>query len=286
MSATFVELERVTRVAPLGVRFWDRPTARPLWEGLQLRAVDSGRRAFPNRSGVFVALDLPGLRTAEQGAGDEAYWASPPDLQGLTLELVDELGRFHDVRFDVTVPLRGVFDEDCGFATSPPAAAPPSVPLFSLPSRAVPAGMAAVRAELTDADTGEPAAWAVLEVTAPGVDTARGIADRRGRVLVLVPYPEPPWHGTSPPPGTTPLTTQTWPVDLAVRYSPASASPPLPGPDDPDPPDLCAVLTQLPALLAAGASPADAVDTADLAFGRELVLNEEERRTLLVTPAT
>jgi hypothetical protein len=286
VSATFVELERVSRVAPVGVRFWDRPTARAVWEGLRLTNVESDRRAVPNHSGVFVAYDLPGMRDAEQGAGDEAYWASPPDLQELTFELVDELGRFHDVRFDLTAPFRGVFDEDCGFSASPPAAAPPSVPLFSLPSRVVPAGTAAVRAELTDADTGDPAAWAVLEVTAPEVATARGIADRRGRVLVLLPYPEPPWHGTSPPPGTTPLTAQTWPVELSVRYSPASASPPLPGVDDPEPPDLCAVLTQLHAMLAAGASPAVAVDSADLVFGRELVLNEEERRTLLVTPAT
>ena len=29
----------------------------------------------------------------------------------------------------------------------------------------------------------------------------RGVADPRGSVIVLFPYPEPPWHGSSPPPG-------------------------------------------------------------------------------------
>jgi hypothetical protein len=285
MRATFVELERTTRVAPFGVRLWDRPTARTVWDGLRLTNVESRRPARPNRAGVFVAYGLPAMRDAECGTGEAAYWASPPDVRELTFDLVDELGRFHDMRFDAVAPYRGVFDDHCGYIASPPAAAPPSVPLFSLPSRAAPAGMAAVLAELTDADTRDPAAWAVLEVSAPGVDTARGIADRRGRVLVLVPYPEPPWHGTSPPPGTTPLAAQTWLLDLAVRYSPAAASPPLPGPDDAEPPDLCAVLTQLPALLSSGESPTVPVDSAELVFGRELVLNEE-RRTLFVTPAT
>jgi hypothetical protein len=178
-----------------------------------------------------------------------------------------------------------VFGEDCGVPPSPPDATPGSVPLFSLPSRLVPAGTAAVRAELVDAETGGPAAWAVLRVTASGVDPARGIADRQGRVVVLIPYPEPPWHGTSPPAGSSALSAQSWPIELSVLYSPGAASPPLPGPEDREPPDLCAVLTQLPATLATATSPTAPVTTAELVFGRELVLNEGERRTLLVTPA-
>lgn len=285
MTVVFVEHERVTAVALLGVRFWDRPTATAVWEGLRLTEVESGRRALPNRSGVFVVHDLPGMREARQGRGDDAYWASPPGGRLLTLELADTLGRFHDVRFDADVPHRDLFAEACGLAASPPAAAPPSVPLFSLPCRPVPAGTAAVRAELVDAETGEPAAWAVLEVSAAGVDVARGIADRLGRVLVVLPYPEPPWQGGSPPtPGSRPLSAQTWPVEIAVRYSPAAASPPLPGAGDPEPPDLCSVLSQAPAALVSAASPAVPITADELVFGRELVLNAE-RRTLLVIPA-
>ena len=171
-----------------------------------------------------------------------------------------------------------MFVEDCGLVESPPLTG--AVPLFSLPSRPVPAGSAAVRAELTDAGTGEPAAWAVLEVKAPGVPLARGIADRHGRVLVLLPWPEPPWQSTTSPPAGSTLSGQTWPVELAVRYSPGS-----PPDAEAGPPDLCTVLTQLPATLAGEESPAVPVQADELAFGRELVLNEGERRTLLVTPA-
>jgi hypothetical protein len=281
MTTPFVELERHVTVAPLGVRFWDRTTGRAVSDGLRLTDADSGRAAVPNQIGVFVAHGFPSLRDLERGAGDGAYWDSPPGRRTLTLELADEGGRFHAVRFDADAPLRGVFYEDCGVTASPPGGTPPSVPLYSLPSRPVPAGAAAVRAELTDGLTGAPAAWAVLEVTAPGVDTARGIADDMGRVLVLLPYPEPPWHGASPPPGSRPLSAQTWPVELAVRYSPAIASPPTAGADVPD---LCAVLTQEPATLTSAASPGEPVETDELVFGRELILNTGERRTLLVTP--
>lgn len=283
MTVAFFELERLCHTAPLGVRFVDRPTAQTVSEGLHLTNLESGRAAFPNRVGVFVATGLPGLRDAEQACADEAYWTSPPGQRLLTFELRDELGRFHDVRFDALAPFRGVFAEDCGIEESPPNPLTGSVPLYSLPSRPVPPGSATVRAELTDAETGGPASWAVLEVRAPGLPVARGIADRHGRVLVLLPWPEPPWQSiTSPPAGST-LSGQTWPVEIDVRYSPGS--PPGAGQAEAHPPDLCTVLTQLPATLAGGDSPAVPVEADELAFGRELVLNEAERRTLLVTPA-
>jgi hypothetical protein len=281
--ATLLELERITRVAPLGMRFWDHPTASSVSEGLRVTIVETGRPAYANRSGVFVATGLPGLRDAEQGRGDAAYWASPPVHRAVTVELIDKFARFHDVRLAADAPFRGIFDEECGVPDSPPRAAP-AVPLFSLPSRLVPAGTAAVRAELTDAGTGDPAAWAVLEVSAAGVGTARGIADRQGRVLVLLPYPEPPWHGPSPPPGSRPLSAQIWPVAIAVRYSPDD-SPPFAPEDWPVSPDLCTVLTQTPAALASATAPAVPIVADELVFGRELLLNTPERPVLLVTPA-
>lgn len=283
MTVAFSELERLCHTAPLGVRFVDRATAQTVSEGLHLTNVESGRAAFPNRVGVFVATGLPGLRNAEQGCATEEYWASPPGQRLLTFELHDELGRFHDLRFDALAPFRGVFAEDCGLDGSPPDTGTAAVPLYSLPSRPAPPGTAVVRAELSDAETGGPAAWAVLEVRAPGLPVARGIADRQGRVLVLLPWPEPPWQSTTSPPAGSTLSGQTWPVAIEVRYSPGS--PPAATEADPSPPDLCTVLTQLPATLAGEDSPAVPVEADELAFGRELVLNEGERRTLLVTPA-
>jgi hypothetical protein len=148
----------------------------------------------------------------------------------------------------------------------------------------VPAGTAVVRADLWDADADAPAAWAVLEVGAPGGATYHGVADAAGRVAVLLPYPEPPWHGSSPPPGSRALSDQTWPLELAVRYSPAAASPPLPDPSAGVPPDLCAVLTQRPATLVDDSSPL-ALLTPTLRFGHELVVKTSGRHVLLVYPA-
>ena len=193
MSGAPVVLERVTRTALLGIRLWDRVTARAVADGLDLVEVGRGIRAYPNRSGVFVLHDLPGLRASSD------FWASPPAAADFTFELADRERRFLPFRFQATAPTRDFFAETCGIpVTSPPDALVAGVPLFSSPARQVPAGTAVVRADLWDAAADAAAAWAVLEVGAPGGSTYHGIADADGRVAVLLPYPEPPWHGSSP----------------------------------------------------------------------------------------
>jgi hypothetical protein len=267
-------LERVTRTALLGVRPWDGATGRAVTEGLTLTELRHGIRAIPNRSGVFAFHDLPGLRASSFGEGHDVFWASPPAHAQFTLELADERGRYLSFRFDAEAPARGLFRESCG-PSSPPELDVPGVPLFSAPGRMVPGGLAGVRADLWDSDAGRPAAWAVLEITAaPGV-TVRGVADDRGRVLVLLPYPEPPWQTGSPPPTAVALSEQTWTLGLAARYAPA--------PDPVLPPDLCAVLSQPPATLLAALSPAVALTTATLNFGQVLTLRTPGHSVLHVT---
>ena len=284
MSAPAV-LERVTRTALLGIRLWDRVTARAVSDGLDLVEVGSGVRVRPNRSDVFVVHDLPGLRASSSGAGDADFWASPPAVGVFTFELADRERRFLPFRFQAPAPTRDFFSETCGLpAMSPPDALVAGVPLFSSPARHVPAGTAVVRADLWDADADAPAAWAVLEVGAPGGATYHGVADAAGRVAVLLPYPEPPWHGSSPPPGSRALSDQTWSLELGARYSPAAALPPLPDPSTGVPPDLCAVLTQQPATLVDSSSPLTLL-TPTLRFGRELVVKTTGRHVLLVFPA-
>ena len=267
-------LERITRTALLGVRPWDGATGRAVTEGLTLTELRHGVSAIPNRSGVFTFHDLPGLRASSFGSGDDVFWASPPAHAQLTLELLDDRGRYLGFRFDAEAPARGVFREICG-PSSPPELEVPGIPLFSAPSRIVPGGLASVRADLWDSAAGGPAAWAVLEVTAgPGL-TARGVADERGRVLVLLPYPEPPWQTGSPPPTAVALSEQTWTLALAARY----ARPPDPGPT----PDLCAVLSQPPATLLAALSPPVALTAATLTFGQPLTLRTPGHSVLHLT---
>jgi hypothetical protein len=277
MSGAPTILETVTRTALLGVRFWDRVTGRVVSDGLEVVETAHGIRLLPNRGGVFALHELPGLRASEFGAGDDAFWASPPVAATIGFTVVDTSAHFLPFAFTAEVPVRGLFVDDCGL---PPGSPPDvgSVPLFSAPARTAPAGIAAVRADLWDLDADAPAAWAVLEVTANG-DVYRGVADMRGSVVVLLPYPEPPWHGSSPPPGSKSLSQQQWPLDVTVRYSPPT-SPPFS-----DVPDLCAVLTQAPGTLLDSDSPQTALGSQSLTFGSELVLRSHGRSVLHVLPA-
>lgn len=278
-------LEVVTRTAPLGIRPWDAVANRAVTDGMLLTELRHGIVATPNRSGVFVFHDLPGLRDSSYGSGGDAFWASPPASGRFELELVDRECRYLPFRFDAQAPAWGIFREQCMDASSPPEFAVPSAPLFSAPSRPVPPGLAVVRADLWDLELDAPAAWAILEVTPAGAPIARGIADERGRVAVLLAYPEPRWPGSSPPPGSRALADQTWSLELGVRYDPAGPGPPLPNPAAGVPPDLCTVLGQGPATLLESLSPATPLTGATLAFGHQLTLRTPGRSDLLVSPA-
>lgn len=285
MSSAPAVIDTLTRTALLGVRFWDRVTGRAVADGLEIVETTTGIRPTPNHSGVFVVHDYPGLSQSAFGSGDDAFWAaSPPVAATTTFAVTDKLRRFVPFAFTADIPQRGLFAEDCGLVGSPPDSVVGGVPLFSAPSRTAPGGIAAVRADLDVAGTGADAAFAVLEVSANGGPVFRGLADEKGRVVVLLPYPEPPWHGSSPPPGSRALSDQTWPLTIAVRYA-ETASPPLPDPASGVAPDLCAVLTQPYGTLLDTASPATPLGSQTLNFGRELVLRTTGRSSLLVIPA-
>lgn len=262
MSAQPRLLETLTRVAPFGVRFWDAALGRPVDDALQVTLVPAGqgfRRipAFRNTSGVYVAQNLPGLRASE--FGDTAMPPSPADVQSFRVEVVDLAGRFHSVSFDADLPFAGLFETVCSSPPSPPEGLNEVVPLFSVPSRAVPPGFAAVRAHLSLQD-GTGAHLASLDVLGRS-----GYADVRGEVVTFVPYPEPSGSTGSPPfePGGK-LTDQTWQVEIAATL-PASTPDPLL-------PDVCAFAVRHTATLEAGGTAFAAAQT--LVYGRDLVLPE------------
>jgi hypothetical protein len=277
MSALPIILDTFTRVTPLGVRFWDPVLEMVVSDGLSVTAYPRGLpylrvSAFTTPSGVYAFRGLPGMAAAERGAGDAAYWASPPVRDSFVIEVSDPTGRYQPFTLGAELPLRGVYPWDCDGPgsplASPVAPGPPAVPLFSAPSREAPAGMAAVRATLWGPLSGAAAAWAVLEVTPPGQAPARGIADAQGRVVVLFPYPEPappPAGPGSPPYGSgVPLARQQWALALAASYTPGLP----PG----TAPDLCRTLRQPPGLLWADAALGEPLAEATLSFGQELVL--------------
>jgi hypothetical protein len=279
MTATVRVLETLTRTALLGARLWDRVGGRAVSDGIELVHLASGARAVANRSGVFVLHDVPGMRESAFGAGDEEFWAAAPSVPA-TFEVRDRDRRFVAFRFDADLPAKGLFTSDVGMHPSAPDHAPAALPLFSAPSRATPAGFAAVRAQLWDADADRAAAGAVLEIAVAGIPAYRGIADAEGRAAVLLPYPEPAPGTGSPPHASRALVDLTWPLTVSARYAPAAA-----GADPTTPRDLRSTLTQPVATLLAAQPPSASLGAQTLSFGRELVLRSSGRSVLLVQPA-
>ena len=268
-------IERVARNAPLGLRFRDLATGSDavggLWVEVFPRANPRARvRALPNRSGVYAAHALPAAAAA--GSPPEAteraweladvepaaLWAGAP--RPYRIEVRDPRGRFLPMAFDADLPARGLL---AGVAPwlSPPGAAAGGIPLFSAPARPVPEPLAVVRAHLRDAGTRREAAWCLLGVSVNGAPRGLGMADERGRVAVLFPYPEPPGRSLASPP--EPRDGLTWPLELTAYPAAAAAT---------EIPDLAEVLDALGAPRAVIEPAGGAAAPARLAYRQELTV--------------
>lgn len=283
-------VERLTLVAPLGLRPWDTVTGSVAGEGLRVVAYPKSRpdrrtEGFANRSGVYVVSGLPGLRAAEQGAGDDEYWRDVARLP-FVVEVMDPQRRFLPCSFEASLPQRGLL----GLACLPSDAAPAQcIPLYSSTTRALPAAMAILRAELHDAADDGPAAWALVEAryaTAAGSRLlARSVADESGRVTLCFAYPEPQGFATaaafdsppglsSPPGGPRRMAEQRWPIQLNIFSSRSRPAPAIP--------DLCAIFAQAPALALDSRSPAEPLAEVEVTFGQERTVSTAGESALLV----
>lgn len=230
--------ERLRIFTPLGIRFWDTARDSAVRDGLTVTARRKGtagpvRQAFRTGGGLYAFRRLPGLRPVEYPDPDAT---DPESLAGpfkYIIEVRDEHHRFLPVVFAVDVPLssRGIYP--AAAAVSLPEDGPAGFYLFSAPARTPAPGIAAVRAQIRDVTSGQPAAYAVLEVVLDG-SAWYGIADDQGRVAVQFPYPrvEAPLFG-SPPAGSQPLANQQWALEVRVRYQPdgLTSFPPTTVPD-------------------------------------------------------
>lgn len=262
MSALRPGADVLTLPAPLGMRFWDGGAGRVIDAGLTVAVYPAGAparsvAATPNRRGIY---GLPGLSALAGWAG----WPAPPPASAdYTVEVSDPLGRFLPCRLSARLPHAGLL----ALAGCAPLAGPASaVELFSAPARPVPAARGVVRAELYDiAGAGRPAAWAVLEVWSGGQLLGRGMADARGRALVLFPYPAPRRAIGSPPspPGSPPSVAGAWSVELRAFYAPG---------DPPAIPELCPAPPRPAAALLEGLSPYTPLVPRELLYGRELTV--------------
>jgi hypothetical protein len=292
-------IESLTMTAPLGVRFHDAATDRIISDGLIVTGYPPRQprkriRATASRSGVFSFVNLPGLREFENGRGDTKLWDSPIVRQPLPLvvEVVDPERRFLPFRFEAAAPHHGIYVGDDLRPGSPPQSL--GVPLFSAPSRAVPAAKAVLRVELHERSTsteqvGRPAAWAVLETYSGNRLLARGMADEAGRVTLIFPWPEFPHPfsgGVGSPPRGPALRDQTWTIQTQAYYQRLPAESHWPN-AVPAPPDLRDVLGQPPATLWNSSDADEPLTEAQLNFGEELIVSKNGKKlpTLLISPA-
>jgi hypothetical protein len=285
------ELERIVSVVPFGFRMWDPAVGRAVSSGLLVTWRGPTGRRLPvssSPSGVFALRNAPGNDTFEHGAGDDAFWASPPAGPALGMvDVEDPLGRYLPFRFSPDGPARvgQLAREVCGLPAggilglsggSPPEPSMPVLPLFSAASRTAPQGMAMLSAQLETAD-GTPAAGAIVRVSPPGEAPTFGLADQRGVATALVPYPRPAQPLLSPPSGAGSSAAGHW-DDVAVSVFWAGT--PLASP-----PDICTVLSQIDAgsvAILASQSPDVELTTVQLDVGVPLDLRTFPLSVLIV----
>ena len=275
--------ERVSLTCPLGLRFLDVATnafvnADVAIEALQRESLGLHAEAWPvnaprqkktgivTPSGVLAFHGLPGFREFEN-SGQDDLWNSSHRARDFQIEVSDKLGRFLPCTFIISAPQEGLalFAED----GSPPWIEAGAVPLFSAASRSLPAGLAVVRAELHELATGKPAAWALMEASYSSGGsrrTARGLADDKGRVLLIFAYPEGQRRAFnhSPPGSSRGLSEQEWALDFAVFHQAVN--------DPEEAADYGRRLTQPPATAWRELSPVTLLSGETLRFGRELNL--------------
>lgn len=241
-------------VALLGLRFIDQAVGQPVVGGLRATAAPTDQpgaavAAVIGPSGVAGFHGLSGLADFEFPA--DAFAApSPPQTRAFRVLIEDTLDRFLPAQFTVDLPL-----------APPPGQAPLlDVPVFSAPTRPIPPGFGAIRAQLRDAPDGvRPVPHAAVRVQV-GDASGTGLADRTGRVLVLVPTPVVDRLRLGSPPGTgqRAFGPQTWPVTVRVHASVTAAGPGAPWPPPwNEMPTLKTLLTeqpQVPIVLTPGVS--------------------------------
>ncbi len=287
--------ELLTIISPLGIRFRDSLTGSFVDDGLSVTAYPEGDPlnetiGFPNRKGVFVFRDLPGLPEivrqtpapdpSEHPTADEAFWAENADSRRMVVEVEDLRKRFHPFSLMVTVPCKGLFRWAFDAVDSPPSLET-WVPLLSTASRVAPAGTAVIRAELLDAVTGSPAAWVLVEAIIGGSVKSRGLSGTDGQLVLMLPYPEPKNASILSPMDSplssdrTPLLSEGWEVSFSAYYSPLDPTATICSLDE--------VASQSRAMLLTGLSPPTELGAMILNFGKELILKSESGSNLWIT---
>jgi len=275
-------LEILTTRTLLGIRLWDPATDRQVSEGIELTAwpetaPDLITPAFRTASGIFAFQNLPGMYDYEHPlAGTDPLLGSPPITRPFLVKINDLRGNFMPVCFRVELPLSDSGLYQPALISSPIDDEPARFYLFSAPSRQSLPGLAAIRATVSAIENGPAAAYALIEVEENG-RRWYGLADGRGCVTILFPYPTfITALGTSPP--GLPPSQQHWSLTIRVRYDPGLRS----SLDAGELPTLRQIRNQADAQMWATeiAGSASFAQPFELTYGQELILRTGNQSSL------
>lgn len=287
-------LERISIIAPLGIRFWDPAFDVQVRDGLSVTAWPADTRwpatsAYVTQGGIYAFHGLPGLHDQEYPVGNPANLGSLPAARRFLIEVTDAASRFQPVVFFVDAPHSGIFPTPLPLSSTTRGV--PGFYLFSTPTRPATPLVGLVRAQITERldDINElPAAYAVLEIDTPDGDAWFGLADASGAVAALFPYPTftSAANVASSLPSSGAVSQQNWPITLRIRYQPSALSFTFGS----SLPELRSVLAQGPAAIWTQRASPPGVSLsslpATLVFGQELTMRSAGELVLLVSPGS
>jgi len=286
----FQVIEKLSLVAPLGLRFHDAANGERVSDGLTVNVfpdskniLRKGIAALPNPSGIFVLQKAVGLEEFSRGAGDEDFWRDNPPQKNFIVEVTDSENRFLPFSLSIKLPVKGIYRWENIPPTSPNKNLS-SIPLYSAVSRKKLSGCSVIHAQFYE-NQDKPASYAVLEARSNSVLIARGIADEEGRIALMFPALAPANNPlTSPPSSATRVTLeeQKWNLDLTLKYQPSNLQiePSSAGKiGASNLPDLRKILSQSQATMFADVAKTENFETAVLHFGKELILRSREAQT-------
>lgn len=275
----FCGLESLEVFSPLGIRYWDPVLDQQVKDSLLVSAWPSSKSGISNtravdanrsRSGIYAFSHLPGITSQV---------ALPSDRKDFVVFTRDLRERYLSTAFCVKLPLDylGIYPQN----PLPSGGQPKGVLLVSSPTRKVPPSMAAVYGSLWDAHEDRPAAHARVLVSLDNNACWNGVADERGRVAVVFPYPDLPTEFASSPSlsGAGNALLDGWTIKVEVFYEPSRVRR-LSVPERPEqlrkqqPVDIATVLDQQKAEIWLSRSPLEIEDSyrTQLRFGHEVVL--------------
>lgn len=206
---------------PLGLCFWDHGANEPVTDGLLVTAYrtvgsSSPIQAVRSPSGIYSFHGLPGLHDWEYPLNDVESESSPPIVLRFIVKVEDLKRRFIDTAAIIQAPRPG--DRLFVWPSASPGQADDGFRLFSAPTRPRNSRLATVRANLWEVDRDKAAAFAVLRVEIEGI-TWTGIADEKGTIAVMFPYPNTMRSlAVSPPSSRIPVHEQSWNFTASVFY--------------------------------------------------------------------